>query len=76
MKQIKEEYIVEGYLVDRFGNKISKEFREQTQATSFEEAERNVVFRIKRKLGYVNNFPAYLKQVNGKHFTHRRARDV
>ena len=76
MKNEKVEYIVEGYLVDKFGNIISNDFRESTRASSFKEAERNVVYRIKRKLGYAYNFPAYLKQTYNQQFTHRSSRDV
>lgn len=74
---MKEEYIVEGYLVDKFGNRISNDFSYATQATSFDEAERNAVYKIKtEKLNLARNFPAKLKQIDGVHFTHRRARDV
>lgn len=74
---MREEYVVEGYLVDKFGNRLCKDFRYVTEATSFDEAERNAVFRIKTdKLKLAKNFPAKLKQIDGKHFTHRKARDV
>lgn len=76
MNKIKEEYIVEGYLVDKFGNKISGEFREPVMAVSFEQAESRVVYRIKtERLHLARNFPAKLKQIEGKHFTHRKHRD-
>lgn len=77
MEKIKETYVVEGYLVDKFQNILTKEFREYTEATSFDEAERKVVFKIKTKrLNLPSNFPAKLKQIDGKHFTYRNARDV
>lgn len=49
MKQQKKKYIVEGYLVDKFGNRISNNFTESVMAVSFDEAENRVKFRIKTK---------------------------
>lgn len=74
---MKELYVVEGYLEDRDGNRISEDFQYETQATSFEEAERNAVFTIKTKrLKLTKNAYAKLVQIEGKHFTYRNARDV
>jgi len=78
MNKIKEEYTVEGYLTNKYtGELIYDDFRYVTYASSFEEAERNAVFRIKtEKLGFARNYPAQLNQTEGIHFTYRRSRDV
>lgn len=72
-----EEYVVEGYLEDKFGNRLCQDFSYTTQAKSFEEAERNAVYKIKtERLKLPRNFPAKLKQIDGIHFTHRKWRGV
>lgn len=63
-------YYVEGYLVDKFNNVLCKEFREETMANSIEEAERNITYRVKKRLKLADNFPAKLKQVKGRHYTY------
>lgn len=65
MKKQKKKYIVQGYLVDYFGNRITKDFTEQVMATSFDEAENRVKFRIKtQKLNMQPN--TYVKLVQGE----------
>lgn len=53
------DYHLEGYMTDGYNNIISNNVVGDTKARSWAEAERNVTYRAKKKLGLANN--AYVK---------------
>lgn len=59
-----KKYGIAGYITDINNNRISKDFMEETVARSWEEAERNVTYRVKKRLGLANNAKVKFKQTN------------
>lgn len=57
-----KKYGIAGYLTDMYNNRISNDFMEETVARSWEEAERNVTYRVKKRIGLANTAKVKFKQ--------------
>lgn len=53
---------IEGSLEDYYKNKVSSDFSRETRAKTWKEAERNVVYNVKKELGYTKDMYVRLRQ--------------